>query len=371
MTLALVVQILVISFDPSAAIGWVGKVLLYLLILGLLITFHELGHMVAAKRSGVTVSEFAFGFGPRVLGFERGGTLYSVNLLPIGGFCKMVGEDTADDGSADPGNFQHKSLLTRFLIIFAGPAFNFVLAAILFAILGTVVGDQVVTNVVDYVKPGTPAAAAHLQPGDEIRTLDGQGFRSGDEVVNYIHARPNTTIAVGLLRNGKIIQLRIKTASMPGPDGKPIGMFGFLPKTTSTPVGFARGLLWGVEMVPRTLALQWTGIMQMIATHNASDLHGPVGIARIVGEVATTGWANVVSIAAQLSVVLGMFNLLPIPALDGGRIAFFVVELLRGRRVDPEKEGLVHLTGFALILVLLAFVTYHDIAQWVSGKGPI
>jgi regulator of sigma E protease len=356
-------------FDPHAAVGWLGKIAVYLLILGLLITFHELGHMLVAKRFGVTVTEFAFGFGPRLFGFERGGTLYTINLLPLGGFCRMVGEDTADDGSADPGNFQHKPLLARFLIILAGPVFNFILAAILFAILGSVIGQQVATNVVATVKTGTPAAAVHLQPGDEIVGVDGSAFRSGDELVTYFHKHPDTLMTVAVRHSGKIVYDRIKTASQ-SVAGQKLGMFGFTPVYAYDRLSPLAGLLWGIEQVPATIATQWVGLMQVIATHDASALEGPVGLARTIGEATTYGVGSVINIAAILSVVLGMFNLLPIPALDGGRLAFFIVELVRGRRVDPEKEGLVHLTGFALIMVFLAFITYHDIAAWVSGKGP-
>ena len=360
----------VAAVDPGSVLSWVGRIAVYGLILGLLIVFHELGHMIVAKRAGVTVSEFALGFGPRLFGIERGGTLYTINLLPIGGFCRMVGEDTADDGSADPGNFQHKPLWARFLIILAGPGFNFILAAFIFIVFATVVGEPIATNVVGSVNPGTPAASAGLAPGDEIRMLDGQTFKSGDEMVGYIHARPNTVIAVDVYRQGKIVHLKIKTM-VQSIGGQDLGAFGFRPKLSALRMSFGAGVLWGLEMVPETIAVQGVGLAEMIAHHDASQLSGPIGIARIVGQAESSGIADLMSIVAQLSVILGMFNLLPIPALDGGRIAFFVVELIRGRRVDPEKEGLVHLTGFALIMVFLAFVTYHDIAQWVSGKGPI
>ena len=369
MTLASVAFLIAIAFDPSAALGWIGKIAIYVLILGLLIVFHELGHMVVAKRVGVTVEEFAFGFGPRLFCIERGGTKYTVNLLPLGGFCRMVGEDTADDGSADPGNFQHKPLYARALIILAGPFFNFILAAILFAILGTVIGQQVTTDVVATVKAGTPAEAVHLQKGDEIVGLDGRAFRSGDELVTYIHGRPNTAMAVDVRRGNSILHFKIKTASQDFA-GKPLGMIGFTPVLKSERLSLGEGVLWGLAQVPATIELQWFGIIQVIASHDASALHGPVGIARIVAEAESYGIGSVIDIAATLSVILGMFNLLPIPALDGGRLAFFLVELVRGRRVNPEKEGLVHLTGFALIMVLLAFITYHDIALWISGKGP-
>src|SRR5215469_15751621 len=190
--------------DLGGFLSGVEKLAIYLLILGVLITFHELGHMLVAKRAGVTVSEFAFGFGPRLFGIERGGTLYTVNLLPLGGFCRMVGEDSADDGSPDPGNFQHKPLYARFLIILAGPFFNFILAALLFTILGVAIGQPVPTNVVGQVRPDTPAAAAHLQPGDEIRTIDGHAFRSGSEIMDYIHARPNRVMDVVIVRGSSV-----------------------------------------------------------------------------------------------------------------------------------------------------------------------
>lgn len=353
------------------ALGVVEKTALYLLILGVLILFHEFGHMVVAKRAGVTVSEFAFGFGPRLFAVERGGTLYTVNLLPLGGFCRMVGEDSADDGSPDPGNFQHKPLYARFAIILAGPFFNFILAAVLFTLLGVAIGQPVPTDVVAQVRPGTPAAAAGLSAGDEIRTIDGRAFRSGSEIMDYIHARPNRLMDVAVERGGAIAHLKIKSMLGDIGGGAKAGMLGYLPRTTASRMPFVQGVVWGLAEVPLTMATQWYGIIQMIATHDTSALHGPVGIAEVVSEAASYGIGAVVSIAAVLSVILGMFNLFPIPALDGGRLAFMAVELVRGRRVDPEKEGLVHLTGFALLMVFIAFVTYHDIANWISGKGAI
>jgi regulator of sigma E protease len=353
------------AVDAVGALEWVGRVAVYLLILGVLIAFHEFGHMVVAKRAGVTVSEFAFGFGPRLFAIDRGGTLYTVNLLPLGGFCRMVGEDSAEDGSADPGNFQHKSLLARSLIIIAGPVFNFILAAVMFSVLAVAIGQPTPTSVIEVVAHNSPAERAGLVKGDQILSLDGNAFRSADEMVDYIHGRPNKLIAVDLRHGSTVEHLKIKTMY----DPRYGGVFGFQPLYVPVRMNLGAGILWGLDMVPRTIAANGAGLAQMIATRDTRGLAGPVGIARMIITAESSGIFYVLNIAAQMSVILGMFNLLPIPALDGGRLAFFFVELIRGRRVDPEKEGLVHLTGFALLMVLIVFVTYRDIVLWVSGKG--
>src|SRR4029077_15224182 len=160
LVIALAAPVLLLAFNPAV----VAQVAIFLLMLAGLVVFHEFGHFIFAKRFGVTVEEFAVGFGPRIASVSRGGTAYSLNALPLGGYCKMLGEDTADDGSADPGNFQHKPLWQRVVIIVAGPFFNLVLAAIVFAFIGTVIGvPKGSTNVVGQLLQGYPAAKAGIQ----------------------------------------------------------------------------------------------------------------------------------------------------------------------------------------------------------------
>lgn len=361
---------MIVAILALAGLTSVLKVAVFLVILGVLVTVHEFGHFIVAKRAGVTVTDFAFGFGPTLAAFERGGTRYAINALPLGGFCKMVGEDTADDGSADPGNFQHKPLWVRAAIIVAGPVMNFVLAAAIFAFIGSAIGLPTQTNIVQVVESNSPAAAAGLVPGDAILSLDGQPVRSGSEMVNYIHGRPNTFIALEVMHGKTLERLRIKTRAV-SVGGQTIGQFGFLARNQYQQMSFGSGVLWGFAMVRDTVYGEITGIVGAIRRHDSSVVSGPVGIAHIVIQAESLGIFWVLEIAGFLSVVLGIFNLLPWPALDGGRLAFLVVEAARGRPIPPEKEGLVHLTGFALLMVLFVFITYHDVMQWISGRGGL
>lgn len=358
-----------LSFLP--AISTLGQVAIFLALLSVLVIFHEFGHFVMAKRAGVTVTDFAVGFGPSLVSVRRGDTTYRVNLLPLGGYCKMVGEDMADTGPTDPGNFQRKSLAKRFGIIASGPIFNLFLAAGIFAFLGTVIGIPTgITTIVQNVKPKTPAAAAGLTPGDVIVALDGKPVQGGDDMITYIHGHPGKLIAVDVQHDGIARHLQIRAQRTKQGD-EFVGQFGFVPRQVVEHKPVIQAILWGFGQVGATAALQFVGITQAIRNHDSSVISGPVGIAHVVISAEQFGVYPVLELMARISVVLGLFNLLPLPALDGGRLAFLAAELLRGRPVDPEKEGLVHLTGFALLMVFVVFVTYHDIVQWVNGKGGL
>ena len=365
------IEALLLAFTLAGVLDIALKVFVFLALLSALVVFHEFGHFVFAKMAGVTVTDFAVGFGPSIVAVRRGDTTYRLNLLPLGGYCKMVGEDTADDGSADPGNFQRKSIGARLAIIAAGPLFNLVLAVIIFASLAAISGIATgATNVVDSVKTDSPAARAGLQPGDVISVLDGAPVRSGDEMVSYIHAHPGKTMTVEVLRAGKPVQLVIRAEPV-DVDGQKMGQFGFVPKPAMEHKGALDDIGFGFSMVGKVVALNLAGVGEAIRNHDSSVIHGPVGIGRIVAAAEDLGVLVVLSLAAQLSTMLGVINLFPFPALDGGRLVFILVELIRGKPVDPEKEGLVHLTGFALLMMLIVFVTYHDILAWVQGKGVL
>lgn len=359
------------TFSLATLLLNVEHVLIFLALLSVLIVFHEFGHFVMAKRAGVTVTDFALGFGPSLVAVRRGETTYRINALPLGGYCKMVGEDSADDGTLGPGNFQRKSIAARAGIIVAGPIFNLILAVVVFTALGLTAGvASNVTNVVDSIQPGSPADTAGLRAGDRILALDGKTMRSGTELVDYIHGHAGKLVAVDVLHNGTLRHLKI--LARPHMVGGHIeGQFGFIPMAAYARLPFGAAVQYGFVAVAQTIGLQFVGVTGAIRAHDASVISGPVGIARVVIGIENYGWQKTISLAASISVILGVFNLLPFPALDGGRLAFLLVEAVRGRPVDAEKEGLVHLTGFALLMVLVIFVTYHDIVQWVHGQGGL
>jgi regulator of sigma E protease len=363
--------IVIIFLSIAVTLAGVGKFLVFLALLSVLVVFHEFGHFVFAKRAGVTVTDFAVGFGPTLLSYRRGDTTYRLNALPLGGYCKMAGEDVADDGTSDPGNFQRKSLGARFAIIAAGPIFNLALAVVIFAAVGAFLGVPTgTTTVVQGIRQGSAAAQAGLTPGDQIVALDGKPVRSGDEMLSYIHGHAGKVVAVDVVRGGKLHRLRIAdTDSVQG--GQHVGILGFIPTQAFERKPIVDAVVYGFVQVGQTAVLQFVGISDAIRNHDASVLSGPVGIAHVVISAEALGAWPVLELMATISVVLGLFNLLPLPALDGGRLAFLVVEGVRGRPVNPEREGLVHLAGFALLMLLVVVITYHDIVQWVHGKGGL
>ena len=355
----------------NVALAGTGKVLLYIALLSVLIIFHEFGHFICAKLAGVTVTDFAVGFGPTLAAIRRGDTTYRINALPLGGYCKMLGEDS-EGASSDPGNFNHKSVGARFGIIAAGPIFNLVLAVLIFSAVAWFQGvPSDPTTVVDSVGPGTPAAAAGLQAGDQIVALNGVTIHNGKEMLDYIRGHVNKTVRVDVLRQGRIVHLQIADKPLVVVGGVRRGAFGFTPQFVFQRQPVIAAIGYGVSMVGTVAATNFIGIVGAIRAHDSSVIHGPVGIARIVIGAEAAGLVTLVLIGAQLSVMLGLINLLPFPALDGGRLAFLAAEFVRGRPINPEREGLVHLAGFALLMVFVVFVTYNDIVQWVQGKGGL
>jgi regulator of sigma E protease len=363
-----------------------GKILIFLLALSVLIVLHEAGHFFVARRNGVRVNDFAIGFGPTLLKWTspRSGTNYRINVLPLGGYCAMQGEDGKTNEaeqqrqfrSANPAqsdNFQAKTPLQRLSIVVAGPIANFILAfAILFlgAVTFGVATPDAWTTQIGTVLPGKPAAQAGLQFGDRITAIDGVPYSDGSEMVKKIRASANVPLKLTYLRHG--VTATVQVTPVAGKEnGKVIGQLGFVRVPNFVRTGPIDGLQRAGEDFWDGFIGNFTGLIGLI-THpaeHAAGVSGVIGMERAASEVQDLGWSPYLHLVAMISIALGVFNLLPIPALDGGRAVFILAEMVRGRPVDPEREALVHFTGFAVLMVLMVFVAYHDIANIVSGKG--
>lgn len=370
-----------------ASLDGVTHTLAFLLMLSVLIVLHEGGHFLVARWNGVRVNDFALGMGPTIAKWTspRSGTNYRLNLLPIGGYCAMQGEDgkTSEaeqqrtfrstmavlDGS---DNFQSKKPLQRLAIVGAGPLANILLTFVILLASAVAFGIATESNstLVGQVKAGSPGERAGLQFGDRILSVDGDSVTNGKTMVERIHRSANVPLKVRFERRGEVREITVTPAPVTEA-GKVEGRIGFAVIPKFERVGPLRGLQ---EAWLGTVSLfigNITGIADLVMHPGDRFQHvsGVIGMGRAASQLQDLGWAPYLQLAAGISMALGIFNLLPIPALDGGRAIFILAEILRGKPVDPEREAFVHVTGFALLMVLMIFVAYHDIANLVAGKG--
>lgn len=334
-------------------------------VFGLLIFIHELGHYAVAKFFDVRVHEFALGFGPVVAGFARGETRYNLRAIPLGGFVRMAGMDESEQD--DPRGFSQKPLLARVLIIFAGPFMNFVLASLLLSgwmyyqgvpneepVLGQVLTDcQTVVDGQQKAVP-CPAAAAGLRAGDRVVAINGTGISSWADLLTLVKTSEGKPLRFRVERAGEVLEF---TATPIFQEGRYL---------VGIQQGSKRGsLLRSIAQGPALTAAYskvWVSSLIDSMTGRAKvELSGPVGIVREVANQAAAGLTNLVMLTAVLSINLGLLNLLPFPALDGGRLVFMGVELVRGRRMDLQRENMAHLLGFLILIGMILVVTYGDI----------
>ncbi len=324
-----------------------------IVVFSLLVFFHELGHFSIAKMVGIKVHEFAIGMGPKLINFTKGETTYSLRVLPIGGYVKMEGEDEA---SEDKRSFSNKPVLARMGVILAGPIMNFILGIVLFTILFYSVGSPSTT--IQEVLAGSPAETIGLQKGDQVVEIDGENIDSWGQLEKAIAKSEGNEITIILKRNGDNVLKNIEP--MVDEETNRV-MIGIVPKMEKSLSGAVRNSFRNLMMIVREIG----AFLRRLVTREAvsSEVVGPVGIINLVGEATRAGWLNLVFLAALISINLGIMNLLPIPALDGSRLLFLLVELFRGKPVDPEKEGMIHMVGFTILIALMVFVTYQDILR--------
>lgn len=339
------------------------KIIVAILIFSIIILFHELGHFLLAKKNGIRVNEFCLGLGPTLFGVTKGETKYSIKLLPFGGACMMEGED---GDSKDERAFNNKSVWARISVVAAGPIFNFIMAWIFALIIMICVGyDKPV--LIDTVE-GYPAQEAGMQAGDEIISLNGHRIYFYREISMYsfFHAGEEATIVFE--RDGERMEVTI-TPKLDVESGS--YMYGFLGPSTRE-----RGTTWETITHSFYEVRYWINntvdSLKYLVSGKASvnQLNGPIGLVKNISDVydesKDTGglylaFLSMLNMCIFISANLGVMNLLPIPALDGGRLVFLIIEAIRGKRINPEKEGMVHFVGLMLLMALMVFVMFNDI----------
>lgn len=329
--------------------------LVAIVVFGLLVFFHELGHFGVAKFVGIKVHEFAIGMGPKLLGFVRGETQYTLRAFPIGGFVRMEGED---EFSNDARSFGNKSVAARLAVIIAGPLMNFILALVLFTILFYSIGAPSTT--LEGVIPGTPAEAAGIMQGDKVLAIDGEEIVDWGQLVQIVGNSKDKALEFTLERNNETIT---KTITPEVDDESNQVMVGIVPKAKKSIISAVKTSFKNMIYVVAEIG----DFLRRLVTRQVSsgEVAGPVGIINMVGQATRAGWMNVLFLAGLISVNLGLMNLLPIPALDGSRIIFLIFEFFRGKPVNPEREGMIHIVGFALLITLMLFITYQDILKLI------
>ncbi|MDD2421093.1 MAG: RIP metalloprotease RseP [Heliobacteriaceae bacterium] len=341
-------------------------------VFGLMIFFHELGHFVVAKLTGVRVLEFSVGMGSKLFSFRHGSTLYAMRLLPVGGYVRMAGMDpeemrTNPSIASDPGSFNNKSLGQRAAVIFAGSFMNFFLAFLLFIYIFTIIGIPKFSNVIGEVMPDKPAAIAGIQAGDRILAVNGQETSDWLALIAEIRPNSNQELQLRLERDGQIVQVPV----VPVLDvERNIGQIGIMVDEGTMSVerkGFFTALNLGLTNTYELTVMVVKSLVQMITGRIPADVGGPVLIVSEIGKAASTGMENLLLLAAILSINLGVINLFPIPALDGSRLLFLGFEALRGKPIDPAKENMIHLVGFAFLIFLMVLIAYNDVIRLLGG----
>lgn len=413
-------------------------VIAFILMFGLLVSVHEWGHLIFAKRAGMLAREFAIGFGPKIFSFTKNETLYTIRLLPIGGYVRVAGDDPEiielkpghhiglefnDEGKVnkiivnnkdkhpnahlievesvdlDHGlyidgynvgdetsvqrfpvdrkaffimderetqiapydrQFASKTVGQRAMQLFAGPMMNFILAIVIFVIIGLVNGFPAERALIGEVQPNSPAEEAGIEAGDEIVQVEGSSITSWQEFTNVIQRSPGQEVDIVVKRDNQTESLTVIPKEVIIEDTNEevkIGQVGVL-------LGYEKSVLRGFVLTYDTTKLILENLFMLVTGQLSIDmLSGPVGIYDVTDQVVQTGFYNFMMWTAMLSINLGVINLVPLPALDGGRLLFVGIEAIRGKPVDPQKEGMVHVIGFALLMLLMIVVTWNDIQR--------
>ncbi len=350
-------------------------VLPFLVVLGILIFFHELGHFLVAKHFGIKVLKFSLGFGPKVLGKKIGETEYLISAIPLGGYVKMFGE--SDDEEDDPilpedqsRSFSHKPALQRIAVVGAGPMFNLLLALIIFCLSFGFTGMQVLTTEIGQVREGSPAAKAGLRKGDLVVSVDDTRTDNWTQLKERVGENQGEPIKITFLRNGETF-----TATIIPEMSVVKNIFGEEIKTPllgvvsagsfrEIEVGFLGAIKEGFLKTWEIIELTCLTVVKLIqGIVSIKTLGGPILIGQMTGQLAEESWSYLIPFTAVISINLGILNLLPIPILDGGFIIFLLIELIIGRPLNVKKREFAQKLGMGLLVLLMMVVIYNDISR--------
>lgn len=370
----------IIALLFSLGIPVVTTILLFIIILGLLVFVHELGHFVVAKRSGMQVEEFGFGFPPRLFGIKQGGTIYSINWIPLGGFVKIAGEDGGD--AKNPNSFGNKGFWPRFAVLIAGVTMNIIFAWLVISLamgfgLPTVINEgqslppsaRIHDPAITFtgIAANSPAALAGLKVGDSVVSVNGQQVDSITQLQELTSQNSGQEATYAVKRGSETLDKNLVPRAQPPQGEGPLGVSLATVARVAYPwyeapfraLGATFNLTWNTISAFGNIIGQWISGESVSA-----ELSGPVGIAVLTRDVAQLGFIYLLQFTAVLSVNLAVINAVPFPALDGGRILFLVIEKLRGRKLPETAEQIANTIGFGLLLLLMLFVTVKDFGRF-------
>jgi regulator of sigma E protease len=357
-----------------------GTILTFIIVLSIIVLAHEFGHFYFARRAGIKVEEFGIGFPPRLFGKKFGDTTYTINAIPIGGFVRLKGE--SGENAKDKDSFVNKTAWQRSQVIVAGVVMNMVLAWVLFSIgylfgLPQIIDEESKLSSfarvseerlhVVQVLEDTPAAAAGIEVGDVIQQADSEPMTSIEGFAGITGGRGDAPVDLVLDRDGEAVEVSVAPAILEATGRPGIGVSLMKTGLVAYPIYMApiEGLTTTVSFTGQITVAFATIIKDLVSGAGTDvDISGPVGIAVVSGEVARHGWRHLLQFIALLSINLGILNILPLPALDGGRLLFLIIERLRGKPVSRQVEAMIHNTGFALLLLLVLIVTYGDVVRF-------
>lgn len=387
----IIIAVLVILIFFKGTFIW--NIVVLLLILSALIFVHEGGHFLMAKKNDVHVYEFALGMGPKVLGFKRKNdpTEYTLRAFPIGGFCAMAGEEGEDDSNLPKDKFMcNKKVGPRILILVAGVVMNFITAFVLLFFISFIWGSTEQSSVIGRIEPGSPASEAGLVVGDKIVGLNGYKVSTWDKitVINSLKNKTGENVYKIEHKDGSVSRVSIKPADYLQTDKLNIRITDEYSKesiikeynlkegeyqvvkligigqNSKVEKGFIRSLKYAFGKLIGIISTMLLIIGSLITGKmGLNALSGPVGMYSVVETVATTGLANVLYLTAYLSINLGVINILPFPAFDGGRVVFVFIEAITKKKVDAKIEGYFHTVGFILLMILMLYITFQDILR--------